>query len=781
MNRPGPGHPPQLGSPGLGDERMRPRLPNTRRRKQQGMGPMSWIVLGVLSAFGLIGGAAAVFILTMPKDFVRDRVTAEVKRQTGRDLIIAGPAGFKLFPSIGISLADVSLSAPEGTTDKPLVAMSSLDVSVRLLPLLHRQVTIERLVLQKPVFELHVDAQGRKSWDMAAADGTRSRKIRLAQVQAPGTASDAPADLPQEAKDFLKNSGAPEPQQSEPSEGEASAGLDHLELGDVRIEDGTVNYSDARTGARQSVTAINMRLGLKSISQPLEAKGDLVWNAEKVVLDGSLTSVQSILEQRPAKIAMKIDSARVAGAFDGSVSIKDAVDSQGKLTAKATSAKALAKWLGTELPPVPGFGPLDFSSDVRAAGKTISLTNTNVMLDGANLTGQVSVDTSGAKPYVKGALAMSELDLNKYIGSDGSAGASTPASRSGVTDDGATSEAAPSAPGPKVKGFTQRAASPSGWSEGQIDASALGLADADLKLTLGKLLVNKIKVGKSQLTVALKSAVMKTTFDDVQLYGGRGTGLLTVDATQPLVVAVSSNLNLDAIQAQPLLKDAADMDMLAGTGKVTVAVSGQGKSQRQIIETLNGKTDFAIANGAIVGWNIPAIVRGVSQGRLSGLDRTPSEKTDFSELVSTWTITNGLAQNQDLRLISPLLRVTGAGNVMLPAREIDYMLKPSLVASLEGQGATAQSQGLEIPIHITGSWEKPKLKPDASGILKDPNQAIQAVKDLGKQFKGKSAQEIVDGLLGSKANDGDAAAPADGTKPSDKEKAKKLLEGLFKR
>ncbi len=37
--------------------------------------------------------------------------------------------------------------------------MASLDVSVRLLPLLKRQVTIERLVLQKPVFELHVDRE----------------------------------------------------------------------------------------------------------------------------------------------------------------------------------------------------------------------------------------------------------------------------------------------------------------------------------------------------------------------------------------------------------------------------------------------------------------------------------------------------------------------------------------------------------------------------------------------------------------------------------------------
>ena len=276
--------------------------------------------------------------------------------------------------------------------------------------------------------------------------------------------------------------------------------------------------------------------------------------------------------------------------------------------------------------------------------------------------------------------------------------------------------------------------------------------------------------------MALKSNVMKTTFDEVQLYDGKGRGFVTLDATAPKIAGIAANITLDGVAAQGLLKDAADMDWLAGKGKLVLAVSGQGQNQRQIVETLTGKADLIFTNGAIVGWNIAGMVRGLSQGKLAGLNRTPAEKTDFSEFASTWTITNGIAQNQDLRLVSPLLRVAGAGSVSLPAREVDYMVRPTLVASLAGQGAADKPSGLEIPVRVHGSWDKPNITPDIAGVLKDPNQAVETVKQIGKQFKGKSANEIVKGLLGESG--GAEATPNDaaGSPP----KSKKLLDQLFK-
>lgn len=778
MSQP-PGHqPPRLDTYRPMDERMAPMPParsphgrggppGQRRRKKRGMGVLSWIGLILLSLVGLLGGAAAVLVMTMPKDFVRDQITAEVKARTGRDLIIAGPSSFQLYPSIGFALADVALSAPDGVSDKPLVKMAALEVAVRLLPLLSKQVAVERLILRDPVFELHVDANGRKTWDMAGL--AQRMPVRLAQAELPaGTLSGAAA------------TDAPAPSPATSAGGQAASVLEQLELGDVRIDNGTVHYSDARSGARHDVSAINVRLGLKSITKPLEAKGDLVWRGEKLDLDATVTSLKSVIEERPAKVVATLASAPVAITYDGTIAVRGSLDAEGSLSAKAPSVKKLARWLGTELPAVPGFGPLDFKGQVRVAGKVVNVSNAAVGLDGSTGSGQVTLDTSGARPYVKGALKLSELDLNKYIGGEGGA-AATPANPSSPA---ATPEAAPatsidellkdgstpSAPGPRVQGYTQRA----GWSEGQIDASALGLADADVKLTLGRLLVKDIKVGPSQISVALKNQVLRATFDDVSLYDGRGKGFVTLDATQPQIVAVGSNLVLDGVSAQPLLKDAAKFDWLAGTGKVTIAVSGQGRNQRQIVETLTGKADVTFLNGAIVGWNVPALLQGVKQLKFPSFKRQPTEKTDFSELAATFNITNGLAQNDNLRLVSPALRVTGAGNIMLPAREIDYTARPVLAVNQDAQPA-GQAGGLGVPVKIQGSWDDPKITPDLGGI--NANQAVDAVKQLGEQLKGKNAGDALKSLFGGEKSGGTAT-----TEPgaSNTDKAKQLLEGLFK-
>ncbi len=66
-----------------------------------------------------------------------------------------------------------------------------------------------------------------------------------------------------------------------------------------------------------------------------------------------------------------------------------------------------------------------------------------------------------------------------------------------------------------------------------------------------------------------------------------------------------------------------------------------------------------------------------------------------------------------------------------------------------------------MPVRVHGSWDNPKYTPDLGGALRDP-KAAEAIKEIGKQFKGKKADEIVDDLL-SKDETG-------------KSKGKKLLE-----
>ncbi len=69
----------------------------------------------------------------------------------------------------------------------------------------------------------------------------------------------------------------------------AGADLSELSLGDIRIDNGTIRYADARSGADYRVAAINAEAGLDAPSDPFTAKGNFVWAQETVDFDGTLT------------------------------------------------------------------------------------------------------------------------------------------------------------------------------------------------------------------------------------------------------------------------------------------------------------------------------------------------------------------------------------------------------------------------------------------------------------------------------------------------------------
>jgi AsmA protein len=313
-----------------------------------------------------------------------------------------------------------------------------------------------------------------------------------------------------------------------------------------------------------------------------------------------------------------------------------------------------------------------------------------------------------------------------------------------------------------VRGFTKR----DGWSKAPIDVSLMQLFDADARLRIDGLRIAGLSIGQTALRTTLNSGSVRADIEEMQLYGGRGRGVVTARANNS-AINVGLNLSISQVSAQPLLKDAADIDMIAGSGQLTAAVGSVGRSQHDIMSGLAGRASFTFNDGALIGWNIPAMLRGLQKGQVGGLAKTETQKTDFSELTANFTVSRGVANTQDLRMIGPLLRLSGSGNTDLGRRQLDMILRPKLVASLAGQGGQRDLTGLEVPVRITGDWNKPKIKPDVSSVLKNPDKVQETVKSIREQFKGKNAGEIVRDLLG-------------GDKDGQGSKAGNLLKQLFK-
>ena len=763
---------PPAGQPPRRKKRRRP--PQAPRRRSSWLGSLLfWSFAGLLVIAG--AATAAIYVLS-PAEIVRTEMIRQVKANTGRTLTIAGAPSLTFYPSIGVSLPNVSLSPPPGMPGGPMIQSKRIRVSVALMPLLSKRVIVERVELVQPVIDLRVDRSGRRTWDFAGA----ARPVRYAglpgAISASGsdaTASDAPAVVRTAA-----NAG-----------GQGLEVLDALELRSITITSGHLQYLDQRTGSGEAIKNVNMDIAGRRIADPLSLKGNLVWNAQKIALDGRLETLRKILHGEVAKVRLSVNGKVVNLNFNGSVVVGNATKVVGDTRLKAKSFKNLMRWVGTDLPNGKPLGGLSIAGRLNATPKAVALNGAALALGPTSAKGSVAAQLSGPRPKIVANLNISALDIDKMSAhfsgvrqlkrsklkplSPSGAGQQAPKSieeilRGTQTDTGGAGRFST-----QVRGFKKTR----GWSRDSIDVAGLKAIDADARLKIAGFRVAGLSIGSTSLRTTINNGSARADISDIALYQGRGRGIITARAAGK-AIKIGLNVTLSDVSALPLLTDAADVKMLAGRGRLTAALGGTGRSQHALMSNLAGKATFAFTDGAIIGWNIPQMLRGVQSGRFNNFDKVGSAKTDFSELSASFSVSRGIANTQDLRMNSPLLRLTGSGNTNLGQQQLDMIMRPKLVASLSGQGGQAGLSGIEIPIRVSGPWETPKIQPDYKSVLKNPNlikNATKTVNQVVKQFKGKklntkNAENIVRGLFGGDNKKNNEAAKAAGS----------LLNNLFK-
>jgi len=665
------------------------------------------LLIGLAVVIVLVIAAAIAVPFFIPLDTYKAKIIALVKDETGRDLKIAGPVRFSLFPSVALEANDVSLSNPAGATSPNMVQLKTLDVELKLFPLLHGGLEISQFKLVQPVIALEIDKQGKPSW--------------IFNPPAPAGAA------PQAAN----------PAPSTPAANGSSGGANFsaISLGDVSIVDGQASYFDQRTGEKKQLTGINMTLSLPSLDQPFAAKGSAVWNGEKATLTIQIDKPGTLQHGGASPVGITFAATPINFAFKGDATGATLSKLTGGIDLSTPSVRGLAKWAGIAFDaPGTGFGQMTISGKIAKDASKIAFTNAVISLDAIKATGALNVDTGGAKPVLSGRLDVDKLDVNPYLRPETKGGGSTAGNSSGAGSAGGGAAGGGAAGGGAPQ--ASPSAKSSGWSDTPIDLSPLKLANADFDLSANSILYRKIQVGRSTLALHLKDGRFEADLNQMALYQGKGQGKFTADGSGA-TPAIAMNFNLSGVAIQPLAKDVADFDRLSGTGTVVIDVTGHGKSQREIVGSLGGKGSLNLANGRIVGVNLIAFVKNTASALTGAIGG--NNATDFGSLTGTYTIANGILKNNDLKLNSPEVPMTGAGTVDLPQRTVNYRVTPNVAGVLA------------VPVDIIGPWDNLSYRPDLAGIAKglaqDPGKALDALKH-GGSGAGSGAGNLLKGLLG---------------------------------
>jgi AsmA protein len=705
------------------------------------MGKFLKIILGLVAVVAVVIVVLAIVLplIVDPNDF-KNQISTAVQENTGRTLSIDGDISLSVFPWLGLEIGPTRLSNAQGFGEQPMASMQKVQVRVKLLPLLHKQLEMDTIKLSGLRLNLGKDANGRSNWDdLLGESGEKTRT---------GTGHSG------------EKSGSP---------------LAGLAIGGVEVTDAQVLWDDRSTGSRYELQDLSLTTGAIDPGKPFDLDLRFGMNATKPAIAGQTglsgkilisESLQAFsLDGAELKLDLKGDDLpggqlRLSLAADIAVDLerhtlelpKLALEMLGlKLSGKASGTgiggedprlggtldvaefvpREVIRALGQE-PPVTAddavLGKAGATMKWEASGRHAAATSLQFQLDDTHVNGRLGVDDF-SNPSIDFALQADQLDLDRYL---------PPPSEGAAT--------APASP----------AAAAAGGSEALPVETLRGL-NLTGTVKLGTLKAYNLRSTDIEFTIKSRDGLLRVHPAVARLYQGHYSGDVSLDV-RGKTPRLSLNEHVKGIQVGPLLKDLSGDDKLSGTGNVDVQFIGNGATPEQLRGTLNGNAAFSFTNGSLKGVNIASLLR-TAQAKLQGQPPPANDQpdqTDFTELQGTATVTDGVIRNNDLSAKSPLLRISGEGQASLPAETIDYLLTTKIVGSLNGQGGKGldELKGVAIPVRISGTFSKPTYTPDLAAALGD------VAREKAKEKIEKKTQKLLKDKLGD-------------------ESTKQLLKGLF--
>ncbi len=188
-------------------------------------------------------------VFVNPND-LKPQISQAVSKYTGRQLQLGGDIEWSLFPWLGLQLNDAKVSNTPGFGGKPFAEIQKLDIQVRLLPLLHKQLEVGKLHAKGLTLYLVKNAQGQANWE----------KIHTATPPTAVATSSSSDTLPNYLKPLSFG----------------VAGLD--------IQDGQIFFDDQQKNKHVEISQLQLKSANLTInkSSPFSVKFNLKSNAPKL-------------------------------------------------------------------------------------------------------------------------------------------------------------------------------------------------------------------------------------------------------------------------------------------------------------------------------------------------------------------------------------------------------------------------------------------------------------------------------------------------------------------
>lgn len=665
-----------------------------------------------------------------------------------------------------------------------MAKIESIEAEIALLPLLKREIRVNRVIVSAPDILVETDARGHGNLDFtppggeaapppqAVADGAPAYRFTLREVKIKNGVLAWRSPGRNESVDVHKLTVLPE----QAPGGKLAVRVVGATRGRMFEITGAVGGPDSTAAGKPwplhlkassdgmvitAEGALADPLALHGVDLKLAAQGDELGDTAHWL--GLLASAPPSMG--PFKLAGHLSDT------GGPLGLSDLDVAVGKRDALLVSAKGtvkdIAKLAGVEVSlslesdnlaglsslagsDIPSMGPVRLTGQLRGGGQAWKVLDLKAGLAGSELTGELALDTT-RRPRLAGTLVGPNLVLTDFL---------TPAAR----------------PGQKPAPKTVKPAGGDGrvFSAVPLPVQALRAMDVDLALQAGKLSLGETVV--SDLVAELHLANGRLAFKP--FHASLGGGSLEGEASLN-VAGKTPNATLRLTGRQVELGKLPGNGVLSG-GKTDVRIDlkAAGESVRALMASADGEAVVSVGEGRlnnkVVDWAAGDLLNQFA-AILNPLGKT-EDATPLSCAVVRFTLRDGIATaNKGIAMRTAKVDVVGSGTVDLRTETLDLGITPR---AREGVGLSL-SGPLSGLTRLRGTLANPTIGLDEEGSVRAAASVGAAVATGGLSLLGEL-------ILDRVTADSDPCRTALGQSPGKaKTRTKKrgggLLEGLFGR
>ena len=614
--------------------------------------------------------------LLLPAASVRDAVKSEIQAVTGLNPVLGDDISLSLFPSGSVRFRNVVLA--NESAGEPAVAADELIARLRYFPLLAGHIEIADVTLVRPTIKVAFSASGDSNWSgliLALARGLAPQADRAASFS------------------------------------------------EIGIRDGTVIVYDDRSRATERLEDLEFQVAWPSISRSFGANGHFTWHNEKVDASLTLTDFLAALTGDRSGLKVRLSSAPLTLAFDGSASDEPTLKVQGTLGVDAPSLREALRWIGNDKLPFGGFGRFALRAQSDIGGRVAALSNVNVELDGNSAEGALTVSADPHR-FVQGTLASDTLDLTPY-----------------------------------VSGVRLQARNERNWNQLPITLDGFNDLGLDLRLSAANIKISSARLGRTAVAATMHDGKLNITIGESQAFGGLAKGTLGL-ATADGGVAVTSHMQFTDVDLDNCLGQVFGLHKVEGRGTLTVNLDGAGDSVLAVTHALNGVATLNAGAGALTGINIEQLLRRLERRPLSGSGDFRSGRTPFDQLAINLKVNHGIVSIDEMSIDGPSVRLAVAGQASVPTRDLDLKGVATLIS-------TASADQFDLPFVVQGPWDDPIMLPDAQSLIRRSGAAAPLL-GAGKPLNaGEAVRSVIDQLMAAPTTPAASptAAPAPAPSP----------------